>query len=91
MLEGVLDELLDLRRCEPRGVHAAGRPGRGFGAPQDPVGPPQDGRRGGALLEALAHLGVGSVAVATPYDEAITLRLEEYLPFGLEAAVLYAT
>jgi maleate isomerase len=33
----------------------------------------------GALLEALAHLGAGSVAVATPYDEAITLRLEEFL------------
>lgn len=36
----------------------------------------------GALLEALAHLGIGSVAVATPYDEAVTLRLEEYLAEG---------
>lgn len=43
------------------------------------AGAPQAVTTSGALLEALAHLGVGSVAVATPYDEAITLRLEEYL------------
>lgn len=33
----------------------------------------------GALVEALRHLGVRRLAVATPYDEAITLRLEAFL------------
>jgi len=33
----------------------------------------------GALLEALAHLGISRISVATPYDEAITLRLQEFL------------
>ncbi len=33
----------------------------------------------GALLAALDHLGARSVAIATPYDEAISLRLREFL------------
>lgn len=33
----------------------------------------------GALALALERLGVGTVAIATPYDEAITARLVDYL------------
>lgn len=33
----------------------------------------------GAILEAAASLGVSRLAVATPYDAAITARLEEFL------------
>lgn len=33
----------------------------------------------GAMLEALRHLGVGRVAVATPYVEDITVRLRDFL------------
>lgn len=33
----------------------------------------------GALLQALAHLGVTRVAVATPYDDELTVRLGEFL------------
>ena len=36
----------------------------------------------GALLEALAHVGARAVAVATPYDAAITERLEAFLAEG---------
>lgn len=33
----------------------------------------------GALLEALAHLGTGNVAIATPYEEAVTIGLRDFL------------
>lgn len=33
----------------------------------------------GALVDALRHLGVRRVALATPYDEAVTFRLESFL------------
>lgn len=33
----------------------------------------------GALVSALAHLGITKVAVATPYDATITAKLESYL------------
>ncbi|MBA3311642.1 MAG: Asp/Glu racemase [Nocardioidaceae bacterium] len=33
----------------------------------------------GAMLEALGHFGVSKVAVATPYDQTLTTRLEEFL------------
>lgn len=33
----------------------------------------------GAMLEAMAHLGVAKVAVATPYVEELALRLEDFL------------
>jgi maleate isomerase len=36
----------------------------------------------GALLEALAHVGARRIAVATPYDAAITGRLEAFLAEG---------
>lgn len=43
------------------------------------VGVPAAVTTSGALVEALTHLGVRRLAVATPYDAEITLRLEEYL------------
>lgn len=43
------------------------------------AGAPAAATTSGALVEALRHLGARRVAVATPYDESVTFRLEAFL------------
>lgn len=43
------------------------------------VGAPRAVTTSGALLEAIEHLGLHRVAIATPYDLEITIRLAEFL------------
>ncbi|MGO1974724.1 MAG: maleate cis-trans isomerase family protein [Propionibacteriaceae bacterium] len=62
------------------GSFVSGREGeRQLVAAMASVGVPAAVTTSGALVEALAHLGVRRLAVATPYDAEITLRLEDYL------------
>jgi maleate isomerase len=43
------------------------------------VGAPSVVTASGAMLEALRHLGIGNVAIATPYVENVTTRLRDFL------------
>lgn len=52
---------------------------RALVASMEAVGAPQAVTTSGALLAALEHLGVGRVAVATPYDEQISQGLSAFL------------
>ncbi|GAB3562974.1 maleate cis-trans isomerase family protein [Spelaeicoccus albus] len=94
MVEKISDkELVRTTAQSLRSVHAScfayactsGSFVRGLGGERDIVdamksaGAPEAVTTSGAILEALAHLDIHRVAIATPYDEPITTRFEAFL------------